>query len=150
MTAWPRITLHAIALLAFLLMPGLSRNAQAAPIDNSVDIDWQNGRFLVDGFPTGGLFTLTQNDLAGLAITITIETIEGHGILHPKRHPSYDAFAASDLAGFELLLNVGSDLAEIEALFPLSPQLDYGAGEDPKRARTFVNDFPTKPASHLR
>jgi hypothetical protein len=106
-----RITLVTVGLLAFLVMPGAARDAHAIPIDNSVDIEWQNVKYLVEpALVTGGNFTASLDDLDQILFTVLI-TIP------------------NDIQGFELVLSVGSSLSEIES--NATPfQLKYAAGEN--------------------
>lgn len=118
-----RITLVTVGLLAFLVMPGAARDAHAIPIDNSVDIEWQNVKYLIEpALVTGGNFTASLDDLDQILFTVLI-TIP------------------NDIQGFELVLSVGSSLSEIES--NLSPfQLKYAAGEN-KFGGEF--DYPADP-----
>ena len=105
-----RITLVTVGLLAVLVMPGAARDAHAIPIDNSVDIVWQNIRFLIEpALVTGGNFTASLDDLDQILFTILITT------------------APADIQGFELVLSVGSSLSAIEST-PSPFQLRYAAG----------------------
>jgi len=105
-----RITLVTVGLLAFLVMPGATRDAHAIPIDNSVDIEWQNVKYLVEpALVTGGNFTASLDDLDQILFTVLITR-------------------PTDIQGFELVLSVGSSLSAIES--NATPfQLKYAAGE---------------------
>ena len=105
-----RKTIVSVGMLSFALL-GLAREARAIPVDNSVDIVWQNIRYQVEpATVTGGNFTATSDILDDILISILIGS-------------------PNDLQGFELVLSVGSSLSEIENT--TSPfQLSYAAGVD--------------------
>ena len=106
-----RITLVTVGLLAFLVMPGAARDAHAIPIDNSVDIEWQNVKYLIEpALVTGGNFTASLDDLDQILFTVLITR-------------------PADIQGFELVLSVGSSLSAIE-IDPTPFQLKYAAGEN--------------------
>ena len=69
-----RIALLAGCVLSFVAVPGLSRDAHAAPIDNDVSMEWQQTTFS-DFFPTvvNGNFVIDDvSDLSNVAILIAI------------------------------------------------------------------------------
>jgi len=114
-----QVKLVAVVLLALLMLPGAARDADAIPIDNSVDIVWQNVKFLVEpAIVTGGNFTASLDVLDEILLTVLISG------------------RPTEIQGFELILNVGSSLSEIEHN-PSPFQLRYAAGEN----RT-GGDFP--------
>ena len=97
MTSRPRMSVLAVGLFSFVLASGLARDAQAISIDNSVDIEWQNIRFLVEPATiTGGNFLVDSDQLGDVLINVLISG------------------APNDIQGFELLLYVGSSLEDIQ------------------------------------
>ena len=110
MTSRPRISVLAVGLFSFVLASGLARDAHAISIDNSVDIEWQNIRFLVEPATiTGGNFLVDADHLGDVLINVLISG------------------RPADIQGFELLLYVGSSLADIQQN-PSPLTLKFGVG----------------------
>ena len=128
----PRIKVLAVGLLSFLLLASLSKDAHAIPVDDSVDIVWQNVRFTIGpAMVTGGNFLTSFDDLDDVVINIAITTLPNNlGV----------SSAPASLSGFELILSVGSSLADIENN-PSPLQLKFAAGHDALAAT-----FPTRPS----
>jgi len=110
MTSRPRMSVLAVGLFSFVLASGLARDAHAISIDNSVDIEWQNIRFLVEpATVTGGNFLADAGQLDDVRINVVISG------------------APNDIQGFELILYVGSSLADIQQN-PSPLTLKFGVG----------------------
>ena len=131
-----RISLPAVWILSLLTLPGLTRDAYAAAIDNDVVIDWQQKAY-ANFLPTvinGNFVVNSAADLDDILITVVVNR-------------------ADLLGGFDLLVDVVNpftstpgDYAEISFLgSPL--KLTYAAGEDnngdplPDAADPTANDF---------
>jgi hypothetical protein len=100
------------------------------PIDNLVEIDWQNVKFKVEPANiVGGNFLASLSDLDAILIEILISTT-GPAILEDGS--LFTVHAADNVEGFHLVLSVGTSLAAIEAN-PSTPfQLSYGEGTNPR------------------
>jgi hypothetical protein len=111
MTSRPRMSILAFGLFSFVLASGLARDAHAISIDNSVDVEWQNGRYL-DEFATvtGGNFLVDSGDLDDVLINVLISG------------------APNDIEGFRLILYVGASLQDIEQN-PAPTQLTLPVGD---------------------
>jgi len=111
MTSRSRMSVLAVGVISFLFASVVARDAQAISIDNSVDVEWQNGRYL-DEFATvtGGNFLVDSGDLDDVLINVLISG------------------APNDIEGFRLILYVGASLQDIEQN-PAPTQLTLPVGD---------------------
>ena len=135
-----RTALLAGCVLSFVALPGLSRDAQAAPIDNDVVMEWQQKAY-ANFFPTVTNGNFVVNDPADLSAIVIAIVVNRSDLL----------------GGYDLTLDVVNPFTSVAGdytpiLFNGSPLLlTYAAGEDnngdplPNAADPTANDFFREP-----